>query len=165
MHEDWVRVQGVVDSGAAAPVAPPSMAPGLPVRESAGSKAGKTYTSASGHGMENLGEQLLACVTDNGIATEVLFQMADVSCPLVSVSAICDQGNRVVFGRGGGCIQNLTTGLEVPFERRGGVYALGLWVKGAAAGSAVHLLQSGPRRWHSSSPWPVRVRVRVRGSG
>ena len=123
-HGDWVRVQGVVDSGACKPVAPPSMAPGFPVRANAASRAGKTYSSAAGHALHNLGEQLLSAVTDDGVETSVLFQLADVSCPLISVSQICDHGSRVIFGRGGGVIYNLETGQEVPFQRQGGVYAL-----------------------------------------
>ena len=78
--------------------------------------------------MPNLGEQLLRAQTESGEDTTVLFQVADVSRPLISVSAICEMGNRVVFGRGGGVIQNLATGIETPFERRNGIYHLNLWV-------------------------------------
>ena len=128
-HGDWVRLCSVVDSGACAPVAPPSAAPGHPVRPSPGSRAGKSYNSASGHPLHNLGELPLNTVTDNGLETSVLFQLADVSCPLVSVSHICDHDNRVIFGRSGSVITNLLSGMEVPFERKGGVYVLGLWVR------------------------------------
>ena len=128
-HGDWARVNGVVDSGACKPVAPPSMAPGYPVRQNDASRAKKAYSSASGHPLYNIGEQLLPAMTDDGSETEVLFQLADVSCPLISVSQICDRGNRVIFGRGGGVILNLETGQEVPFQRVGGVYALGLWMR------------------------------------
>ena len=110
-------------------MAPPLMAPGFAVRENADSRSGKAYSSASGHPLYNLGEQLLSAVTDQGIETQVLFQLADVSCPLISVSQICDHGNRVIFGRGGGVILNLQTGAEIPFKREGGVYALGLWMR------------------------------------
>ena len=99
------------------------------MRPNAASRAGKAYSSASGHPLHNLGEQLLSAVTDGGMETEVLFQLADVSCPLISVSQICDHGNRVIFGRGGGVIMNLDTGHEVPFQRQGGVYSLGLWMR------------------------------------
>ena len=54
--------------------------------------------------------------------------MAEVSIPLISVSAICERGNRVVFGRGGGVVQTIKTGLETPFHRRNGIYHLNLWV-------------------------------------
>ena len=129
MQGDWIRISSVMDSGACAPVAPVDMLPGYPIKENAASKAGKTFSAASGHAIKRHGEQQLRAVTDNGLETEVLFQLCDVSCPLVSISAVCDKGNRVIFGRAGGIIQNLDTGAEVPFERRGGVYAIGLWVR------------------------------------
>ena len=128
-HGDWIRISSVMDSGACAPVAPLGMLPGYPVQENAASRAGKTCSAASGHAIKRHGEQHLRAVTDNGMETEVCFQLCDVACPLVSISAVCDKGNRVTFGRAGGVIQNLATGAEVPFERRGGVYALGLWVR------------------------------------
>ena len=137
-HDDnWVRIECVADSGAAAPVAPPSMAPGVPTRESEGSREGRNFTTATGAPLKNLGEQELHAVTDNGLDTTVLFQLADVSRPLMSVSAICDKGNRVIFGKSGGVIQSLATGQEIPFERQGGVYALGIWIRGPSGPSPV----------------------------
>ena len=115
---EWVKVESVMDSGASAPVAPPTMAPKAPIRPSEGSRRGQKYTSASKHKLPNLGEQLLRAVTEDGAETSVLFQIADVSRPLVSVSAICEMGNRVIFGKGGGAVQNLATGRETPFHRK-----------------------------------------------
>lgn len=129
IYGDWIRISSVMDSGACAPVAPLGMLPGYPVLENEASRAGKTFNAASGHAIKRHGEQRLQAVTDNGLPTEVLFQLCDVSCPLMSISAVCDKGNRVIFGVSGGVIQNLAMGAEVPFRRRGGVYALGLWVK------------------------------------
>ena len=60
--------------------------------------------------------------------TEVLFQVADVSKPLVSVSSLCEKGNMVPFGRSGGVVQNLSTGLETPFHRQNGIYVLSMWL-------------------------------------
>ena len=128
----WVKVDSVMDSGASAPVAPPSMAPNAPTRPSEGSRRGMKYTSASKHKLPNLGEQHLQACTEDGTPTEVLFQLADVSRPLVSVSAICEMGNRVIFGRCGGVVQNLGTGVETPFHRKNGIYILSMWVKDSA---------------------------------
>ena len=68
----------------------------------------------------------MAC-TYEGELTPVMFQVADVSKPLMSVSAICERGNRVFFGRAGGVIQNLATGKEIPFTRQNGIYVLDMW--------------------------------------
>jgi hypothetical protein len=126
---EWVKVESVMDSGASAPVVPPTMAPKVPIGASEGSRRGQNYTSASKHKLPNLGEQLLDAVTEAGEETNVLFQIADVSRPLVSVSAICEMGNRVIFGKSGGVVQNLTTGRETPFQRKNGIYVLALWLK------------------------------------
>ena len=95
----WVKVDSVVDSGASAPVAPPTMVPNVPVQPSEGSRRGQKFTSASKHKLKNLGQQSIHACTEEGAFTEVLFQVADVSKPSVSVSAICEHGNRVIFGK------------------------------------------------------------------
>ena len=151
VHGEWIRVSSVMDSGACKPVCPPDMLPEHPVRPNAASRAKKELGSASGHGIKIHGEQGVKAVTDNGIETEVLFQVCDVTWPLVSISAVCDKGNRVIFGRGGGVIQNLATGAEVPFERRGGVYALGLWVRRVPSSDA-----GGPPAGGSEPPFGRR---------
>ena len=125
----WVKVDSVVDSGASTPVAPPTMAPNCTIRPSEGSKRGQKFTSASKHKLKNLGEQRLEACTEDGHETEVLFQIADVSRPLVSVSGICERGNRVIFGRAGGVVQCLKTGRETPFYKRNGIYVLSMWIK------------------------------------
>ena len=127
--QKWVKVESVVDSGASAPVAPPSMLPGVKIEESEGSKRGQKYTSASKHKLKNLGQQQVHACTEDGDTTDLLFQIADVSKPLVSVSAICERGNRVIFGRAGGVVQNLHSGKQIPFYRRNGIYVLSLWLQ------------------------------------
>ena len=132
-QDDWIRIESVVDSGASAPVAPPSMAPGHPIRPSEGSKRGQKYTSASNHKLPNLGEQLLQAQSEEGEQMEVLFQKADVSRPLVSVSALCEMGNRVLFGSSGGVILNFTSGQATPFELEDGVYVFTMWIPPVSA--------------------------------
>ena len=67
-------------------------------------------------------------ITECGSDAKVLFQVADVSRPLMSVSGIRERGDRVIFGRCGGVIQNLNTGWETPFKKVNGVYVLSLWL-------------------------------------
>ena len=125
----WVKVDSVMDSGAAAPVAPPDMLPGVKIAPSPGSLRGQKYTSASKHKLKNLGQQHIQACTEEGDNTAVLFQIADVSKPLVSVGSICEKGNRVVFGRSGGVVKNLQSGKEIPFYRRNGIYVFSLWLR------------------------------------
>ena len=117
-----------MDSGAVAPVEPPSMLPNVKVVPSPGSIRGQNYTSASKHKLKNLGQQRIKACTEEGDETEVLFQIADVSKPLVSVSSICERGNRVLFGKSGGVVINLRTGKQIPFYKKNGIYILSLWL-------------------------------------
>jgi hypothetical protein len=132
-NKKWVKVKSIVDSGASAPVAPPDMLPNVTVHESPGSKRGQRFSSASKHKLRNLGEQRILACTEEGEDTEILFQIADISKPLVSVSAICERGNRVLFGRAGGVVINIKTGSQIPFYKENGVYVLSMWMQDADA--------------------------------
>jgi hypothetical protein len=125
-NRKWVKIKSVVDSGASAPVAPPQMMPSVRIEPSEGSRRGQRYSSASKHKLKNLGQQRLMAMTEDGEPTEVLFQIADVSKPLMSVSSICEKGNRVIFGKAGGVVQNIRTGRLIPFQRENGIYVLSL---------------------------------------
>ena len=127
-HAGWSRIPCVLDSGAVQSVAPPEMAPGVPVLPSAGSKRGQHYLAANGQRMANIGEQHIRVVTEEGGQADVTFQVTGVTRPLLSVGELCDRGNRVVFGRGGGVIQNTSTGAITHFARSGGIYAIDFFI-------------------------------------
>jgi hypothetical protein len=131
--EGWQYIEGVMDSGAEESVAHPSMSPQYPVVPSVGSRSGQCYTSASGDEIPNLGEQTLPLVTNEGYEFDSKYQSADVSRPLNSVSQICDAGGEdgqlVLFSKWGGTILNLESWRKTPFDRSGGIYTLGAWVK------------------------------------
>ena len=128
-HPMWVRIRTVMDSGAADSVAPPTLAPQVDITESAGSRRGQCYVSASGTRLANMGQKVLNVTTNEGKDTTVLYQIAEVSRPLTSVSATCDKGNWVVYTPKGGFIYNMQTGERTSFERQGGIYQLDLWVR------------------------------------
>ena len=69
-----------------------------------------------------------------------------MSKPLVSVSAICERGNRVIFGRSGGVVKNVKTGAEIPFYRRNGIYVLTLWLEDGPEGTGNGLPKEPPFR-------------------
>ena len=119
----------MMGSGAADSVAPPTLAPQVTIDESPGSKRGQCYVSASAGRMPNMGQKVLNIQTNEGKDTTVLYQIAEVSRPLTSVSATCDRGNWVVYTPQGGFILNCQTGERTSFERSGGIYELDLWMR------------------------------------
>ena len=125
----WVKMRSVVDSGAADHVTNRETAPGVKVCPSPGSRRGQKYVAASGERIPNEGEQNLCVVTEAGAPAQMKYQITDVTRTLTSVAKLCDRGNRVTFGRGGGVIQNLKTGQMTSFKRSGGIYTLDVWVK------------------------------------
>lgn len=124
----WKTLEVVVYSGAAESVAPEKLAPWIPTRPSKGSARGQTYVSASGEKLPNQGEKQLELMTDEGEWARATFQVADVTRPLCSVSRVCGQGNKVVFGSGGGYVENLATGKKSYFQRQHNVYVMNMHV-------------------------------------
>ena len=131
----WVKIRVIPDSGAIESVAPNDMAPDYSIYPSAGSQRGQHYVTASGDEIPNEGEQYLPSVSSDGTVSEQRWQMAAVTRPLQSVGALCDSGNRVIFGRGGGVAQNLYTGETTSFVRENGTYIMDLWIPPAADSS------------------------------
>jgi hypothetical protein len=125
----WVKLEAVVDSGAAESVATESMAPWVTKRESEGSRRGQTYLSASGDKLPNLGEKRFDIVTSEGNWAQATFQVAQVTRPLCSVSKMCDKGNRVVFELEGGYAQNIATGMKTKFARQNNVYVMDMYLE------------------------------------
>ena len=115
-----------VFSEAAESVAPVEMAPWVPIQESAGSKRGQTYMSASGDKLPNLGEKKLEIMTTEGQAATATFQCADVTRALCSVSKVCDKGNKVIFEASGGFIES-PEGVRTHFRRENNVYILDMF--------------------------------------
>merc|ERR1712008_301322 len=95
-----------------------------PVRPSTGSRKGQHYLAAEdGTTMSNEGKQALEVMTDEGAPADMVFRITDVKKPVFSVGKLCDRGNRVIFGSGGGVIHNLKTNRLTAFRRKGGIYA------------------------------------------
>ena len=97
--EKMVKVKKgfTVDSGAADHVMPLGWLAWILVTASLGSMRGLHYVSASGNRLPNKGEQKVKFLTRDGIWATLLFQVAGINKPLVSVSRLIDEGWRVVF--------------------------------------------------------------------
>ena len=66
LNNRWVKIEAVMDSGAAESVAPADVAPWVPMLESSGSKRGQTYMSACGEKLPILGQNQLKVWTNEG---------------------------------------------------------------------------------------------------
>ena len=66
-----------MDSGIGESVSPPSMAPGVNMEESPGSKRGQHYTTSSAGRLPNMGQQKLRVKTNEGKDTRVVYQITE----------------------------------------------------------------------------------------
>ena len=89
-----------VDSGAADHVLQIAWLTWIVMTASLGSLRGLHYVSASGGRLPNLGERLVKFMTPEGTWASIVFQVAGINKPLLSVSRLIDDGWRVVFDEG-----------------------------------------------------------------
>jgi len=126
---DEVEMSVAIDSGAVDHVASEDDIPGAEVVPSAASRAGRHFQGANGKTIENKGQSTVHMrAKETGVKINSVFQIAEVSRPLYSVSQICDSGCEVAFNKDEG---RVTRGgkLIATFPRRGGLYIGALMVK------------------------------------
>ena len=131
-QEEWTCIDVIVDSGACETVMPRSMCSHIAIRPSAQSAAGVEYEVASGLCIPNLGERHCEVYTDGGAAAMLMhFQVADVHKPLLSLSKAADMGFSSHLTSDGGYLEDSSTGERIQIQRRGNLYMIALWVRGA----------------------------------
>ena len=101
----------------------------MPIKETHESREGKNLVAANGSDIKIYGEKRIPALTQSGRKTEMKYTIADVSMPLLSVSAICDQGKRVVFDNKGSYIQDKATGAWETINRVGNSYDFVTWIQ------------------------------------
>ena len=124
---EWQKVDTFMDSGAARSVCPLTFCDEVPLTESAGSKAGEQFRTASGTRLLNRGDRVVRGQGPNGELLAMRYAVADVAMALDSVSQICDTGAQVLFTKWGGHI--LGPAGRVDFTRVGDTYVRSTWVK------------------------------------
>ena len=116
-----------VDSGAAVIVIDPKKATSYPLLENVESRAGKTYRSAFGGQMPDLGTRaLVGTVGETGTVRGMKARVAKVVRPLLAVFEMVESGHRVVFDSEGSYAEHKTTGCKTPFRVRNRSYELDL---------------------------------------
>ena len=101
-------------------------------------RAGGRYRAANGSRLPNLGQQVAAFRTSEGLSRSLRFQLAGVERPLISVAQLARTGHRVEFGADAGHIVHVPSGQRLRLQRAGGVHLLRMLVKdarGPGAGS------------------------------
>ena len=124
----WQRFSLAIDSGAAETVIPHNEVHEHPIRETAASKGGVTYASATGAPIPNLGEQILPLLTQEGSLRSMTFQAAPVDRALGSVKRMCRSGHMVVFDDDGSYVLNKSTGEINWLREEHGNYMLDTWI-------------------------------------
>ena len=84
LNDRWVKIEAVMDSGAAESVALADMAPCVPMLESSVPNRGQTYMSVCGEKLPNLGQKQLKVWTNEGTLAVATFQCADVAASQTS---------------------------------------------------------------------------------
>ncbi len=133
---EWEPIEVVMDSGAHVSVGPRHVGAkaGYSVQEGVASKAGVCYTAADGGEIPNLGERLLAVVTEEGTVRGMEQQVADVTTNLEAVRANLRTGHAVIFnddgsGQGSGSfVVNKATGEVNAINDNGANFVMKRWI-------------------------------------
>ena len=98
---------------------------------SPGSKRGQAFIVGNGSKVKNKGQVRLQMQTTNGKAQSLnsIFQVAEITRPLMSVSRICDQGLECLFTREGATIRTEKGEVVASFQREGGLYTATMRLK------------------------------------
>ena len=127
--EDWVEIEVTVDSGACETVMPASWARHIDIVQSATSH-GAEYEVANGQTIPNLGERRCLLMTLGATeAKRIVFQVADVHKPLLSISRCADLGFYTCLGHDGGYMEDMVSGERIPLERKDNLYTMRAWIR------------------------------------
>ena len=86
--------------------------------------------AANGSEIEVLGEKVIDFKGKDGRKCGMHYLVTNVKKPLASVSAIIDQGNKVVFDTEGSYVENKQTGERIKLKRKNGTFIMKLEVEG-----------------------------------
>ena len=124
-NNEWVRIESLVDSGAARSVCPTAMCADIaPLTTHQGPRY---FRTATGDRIPNQGIRRIRGVTETGRNLAMQYNVAAVDSPLDSVSQICDRGNIVVFTSKGGYICGERG--RIAFQRKNDTYHRTTWVR------------------------------------
>ena len=129
-EDEWIQVEVTVDFGACVTVMPAGLCTGIPIIDNIFSKSGVEYEVANGESIPNLGERRCEIMTVGSLVPKrIIFQIADVHKPLLSITACSDMGFDCYLGKEGGSLRDRVAGETIPLDRQGSLYTLKMWVR------------------------------------
>eukprot|EP00971_Amphidinium_carterae_P344348 6484702-Amphidinium_carterae.1 len=117
-------VELTVDSGAEVSVVPPEIGNDYVLHPTEHAKRGGYFVSADGGKLYDRGCRVLALDVGTQVPLACRMHVCDVRKPLLSVTALQQQGCRVEFSESGASITHAPTGMQIPLTRRGGCWVL-----------------------------------------
>jgi hypothetical protein len=117
-----------LDSGAGDHVAGPDQVGHRSIRPSRGSQRDAHFVAANGERIRNQGESQLHMLEPGGKTIKSVFQVADVTRALYSVSKICDDGCEVHFTKTEAIVTK-DGKVVTKFGREGGLYCVEMQIK------------------------------------
>ena len=103
-HMGYDKVECTMDSGSVVSIMPTKICQQVSTTPSKSSKAGKKYSSASGHSIENKGKLQVKFLTTGDEKRKIEFQRGNTTRTLGSIGCICDKGNNVIMNSKGGYV-------------------------------------------------------------
>ena len=123
-----IRKGLTVDSGAADHVMPIGWLIMFIALKSIGSIRGVHYVAADGTRIANVGQQLIRFMTIDCTWAEIMFQLAAIHKPLVSVSKLNESGHRVIFDEDKSYILPKKTKEVIHMRKERGVFVIDAYV-------------------------------------
>ena len=126
----WEKVTMLSDSGSADHVVTKGTATAYPLEQTPASIHKMKYTTASKHQVVNEGQRTINDAwSDTGDPLKLVWQVADISRNLGSVSRTVDASNRVVFDSEGSYILHKPTGRKLDMRRVGNTWEYDVWIR------------------------------------
>ena len=127
-YNGWQEIELTVDSGACDTVMPLSSCTDIALQSSPAQ--GIPYEVANGNTIKNEGERRCLMMTMGSKAPQrIVFQVADVHKPLLSITRVADAGYECHLNHRGGYLLDTFTGEKVPIVRKMNLYTMRVWVK------------------------------------
>jgi len=125
--DGWTCIYLMVDSGCGKSAAPPSVGNLVAIIPSAVSKSGVPFQTASGQAIHAKGNRTLSAKID-GHDLKMVFEIVDITRPLLAVSDLARRGFVSSFWHGGGQAEHWPSGLTLNFTQSGGTYYMKVWI-------------------------------------